>query len=438
MSSQLAEACAIAASIARAREAAQRAVIGDVLARGEARVEPARIREHARCARAPRAARAVASMPSTSARARRGLHQRGDHAQRGGLAGAVGPEQPGDGAVGRGERARCAHRLDARRSAWRGARLDHRAAHRARAAQRQHEERPRDALAGTCRRASAALPLRMKLSIRRGAQPCRLTPWPRCGATRWRAFGSVAATSSPWRGGVAGSMPPERISAGTLGAHRLVVIVGHARRAARCAHARTKSSTSARPKNDCAEPSRSCRRDARHVLGADHRQVHADREVLGDVVGELEVLREQRVEVAGGRRGDAERQQARELGHVERPEEPREEHVLVHLDRWSRSPVRGSWIVVRTGRRASSAAQRRDRHAQVGIGAACRAPRASHASSRRCSAASPSATKDSGSFMVGGRHAVERPWCARARRGGARTRAPRACRTSRPTGSASS
>ena len=61
-------------------------------------------------------------------------------------------------------------------------------------------------------------------------------------------------------------------------------------------------------------------RDARDVLGADHRQVHADGKVLGDVVGELEVLREQRIEVAAGRGRNAERQQARELGHVKRPE----------------------------------------------------------------------------------------------------------------------
>ena len=58
------------------------------------------------------------------------------------------------------------------------------------------------------------------------------------GATKWRACGSVAATCSPWRGGVAGSMPPERISAGTSERHRVVEVRRARCRAARAARAR--------------------------------------------------------------------------------------------------------------------------------------------------------------------------------------------------------
>jgi len=56
----------------------------------------------------------------------------------------------------------------------------------------------------------------MNDSMSRGAQPCRLTPWPSAGATKCLELGSVAATIAPWRGGVAGSIPPERISADTF------------------------------------------------------------------------------------------------------------------------------------------------------------------------------------------------------------------------------
>ena len=73
----------------------------DVLARGQALVDAARVGQHAeRAARALPASRA-ASMPSTSTRPLSGLHQRVEHAQRGGLAGAVGAEQAGDLAVAR-------------------------------------------------------------------------------------------------------------------------------------------------------------------------------------------------------------------------------------------------------------------------------------------------------------------------------------------------
>ena len=44
-------------------------------------------------------------------------------------------------------------------------------------------------------------------------QGCDITPWPACGATTWRALApSARATRSPWRGGVAGSRPPDSSS----------------------------------------------------------------------------------------------------------------------------------------------------------------------------------------------------------------------------------
>ncbi len=100
--------------------------------------------------------------------------------------------------------------------------------------------------------------------------------------------------------------------------------------------------------------------------------MHADGKVLRHVVGELEVLRQQRIEVAGGGRGDAEGKQARELRHVERAKQPREEDAFVHLDRLA---VAGARIVDGDVDRAlrELAAHRGDRGAQVGIDVA--APR---------------------------------------------------------------
>ena len=86
-----------------AGETVQRAVVADVLAGGEPRVEPARVRQHAD---APANGVAVADdvVAVDAWRARVRDHQRREHPQERGLAGAVRTEQSGDLAVGGGER----------------------------------------------------------------------------------------------------------------------------------------------------------------------------------------------------------------------------------------------------------------------------------------------------------------------------------------------
>src|SRR5439155_5118604 len=65
--------------------------------------------------------------------------------------------------------------------------------------------------------------------------------------------------------------------------------------------------------------------DPRHVLGADDGKVQPERQVFRDIVREFEVLREERIEIPGGGRRDAEGKEARELRHVKRTEESGEE-----------------------------------------------------------------------------------------------------------------
>src|SRR5258706_4010823 len=159
--------------------------------------------------------------------------------------------------------------------------------------------------------------------------------------------------------------PAREDERGNRGAHRLVEIRRHL--AARPVPAGAHKLVPERAPEERSRKRRKVRGgDARYVLGADDREVHADGKVLRHVVGELEVLRQQRIEVAGGGRGDAEGKQARELRHVERAKQPREEDAFVHLDRLA---VAGARIVDGDADRAlrELAAHRGDRGAQVGI-----------------------------------------------------------------------
>jgi hypothetical protein len=76
-------------------EALQPAEVGDVLARGQPLVDAPRVGQHAQAAaRGGGVGRQVELVDPH--RASLGRHQRVEHAQGGGLACAVGPEQPGD------------------------------------------------------------------------------------------------------------------------------------------------------------------------------------------------------------------------------------------------------------------------------------------------------------------------------------------------------
>ena len=92
-----------------AGQTVQRAVVADVLARGEARIQAARIGQHAD-ALAHRVAVAQDVEAADAGACRRRASQRREHAQQRRLAGAVRAEQAGDLAVGRGERD-VAHRV---------------------------------------------------------------------------------------------------------------------------------------------------------------------------------------------------------------------------------------------------------------------------------------------------------------------------------------
>ncbi|KAG1255890.1 hypothetical protein G6F68_010044 [Rhizopus microsporus] len=92
-------------------QAVQLAEVGDVLARGQALVDAARIGQHAKMA--PHFHRVAGGVDAVDADAALvGCHQRVQHAHGGGLAGAIGAEQAGDLAIG-GTETDVGHRLDA-------------------------------------------------------------------------------------------------------------------------------------------------------------------------------------------------------------------------------------------------------------------------------------------------------------------------------------
>src|SRR4249919_1065959 len=138
------------------------------------------------------------------------MHQRVEHAQRGGLAGAVGAKQAGDFPVARLE-ADVVDRDHGRRLAFSGAGEclaqvfcnDHvRVLSGARRAQgSQPLKEVKGGAYGTLSRHLAssdfASALSMNCANSLGMHPVAITLWPCPRTTRWRPLGSVLATSSP-------------------------------------------------------------------------------------------------------------------------------------------------------------------------------------------------------------------------------------------------
>src|SRR6185369_5376230 len=144
-----------------------------------------------------------------------GRQQRCHHAQRGGLAGAVGPEQRGDAAIG-GVQSDALHSRD-------GAGLAPAPQHEALVQLLDANHGPlacngantrgwgSDAaqLASTCS-AAVSSAASMKRTTASRTQGRAITPCPALGTTVWRALApSARAMRSPWRGGVAGSAAPD-------------------------------------------------------------------------------------------------------------------------------------------------------------------------------------------------------------------------------------
>ena len=167
--------------------------VGDVLARGELRVDAGAVRQHADPARAPRAGRTATSTPSTAARAGVGREHGVEDAQRRGLAGAVRAEQAGDAPVPRLEAdavAPPARRRSAARARRRGSRRApaEGAGRKARAGSRAMQASS-SARRGAVRRRTGA-----SAAARSGR---RATPWPWPGTTRCRPFRKPLAATSP-------------------------------------------------------------------------------------------------------------------------------------------------------------------------------------------------------------------------------------------------
>ncbi len=85
-----------------ALQAVQRAEVQDVLARRQVRIDAGAVRQHPE-APGGLQGRAHRAVPVDERIPRIGPQHRVQHAQRGGLAGAVGPEEPGDAAVRRAQ-----------------------------------------------------------------------------------------------------------------------------------------------------------------------------------------------------------------------------------------------------------------------------------------------------------------------------------------------
>ena len=206
----------------RRRHAMQPRVVDDVLARRQPRVQAARIRQHAHARQ--RLLRPRGDIDAVDADAAAvGLEQCSHHAQRGGLAGAVGAEQGGDARRRWRESSRRApppppglapasgHKalvqLRRPRSSW------------ARCVRQRHEHPgPRH------RRRAVGIHFQRLVVVRRidEALHCVAQARQRHHAVAgvrhhvWRAFGpSARATRSPWRGGVAGSSPPDSSQVGS-------------------------------------------------------------------------------------------------------------------------------------------------------------------------------------------------------------------------------
>ena len=263
-------------------EAVQRAVVADVLARGEARIEAARIRQHADALRARRSDRARRRGRRWS-RSPVGHDQRGQHAQQRRLAGAVGPEQAGDLAVRRDERhvAHGVHLAHACRRTWTRASTRIMAAAPAgpaTAAAHGFARNARCTIRTACRSRLPRRTTRPDADRTRGATRCGRSRV----ATMCRLLASVFATSAPYAGGVTGSRPPDKSSTGLSLTTGCAKSRGHAALRPHVAH----------PSDIVGEPARAqpgerlrpdVRRDARHVLGAGDGEVQCGVQLFGKV-----------------------------------------------------------------------------------------------------------------------------------------------------------
>ena len=349
----------------RAGEAAQLAVVGDVLARGEPRVEAARVRQHADArahgerVAAARRGRRPAPCPAWAPRACEIMRSVVV------LPAPLGPSRPVMRAVRRGERD-AAHGLHVAEAL--GERAS--ATITGRRPSGQHEERARDALEALAVERRARCPgARTPRSgaARSRARSRRGRGWARRAA---RALGSVARHLLAVARRRRRIDPAREQQHGHVGAHRVVEVGRHACRAARSGRRAMKSSTSARPKNDCVRRGQVLGRDARNVLGADHRQVHAERRGSPTTSSaNSRFCASSGLKSPREAAGDPVRQQAREFGHVQRPEQAREEHVLRDADRRPARRCADPRSSTRSGRRAKPARRLRIVRAQLRVGA---------------------------------------------------------------------
>src|SRR5471030_1681773 len=196
--------------------------------------------------------------------------------------------------------------------------------------QRQDEERARDALeAFAVERARVAVAHERLDEVRRTAmQAHSVADLRRDEVTRVRKARRNLVAVAWRRRGIDAAREDQD---GNFGAHRIVEIRGDLAAGPYRAGANEVIYQRA-PKERALQAREIFGRDSGNVRRAHDREMHPDRQVLGNVIGEFEVLREQRIEVAPGRCADSQGQQARELRHVQRAKESREEHVLVHFD----------------------------------------------------------------------------------------------------------
>ncbi len=175
----------------------------------------------------------AASMPSTSTRPASGRHQRVEHAQRGGLAGAVRAEQAGDLPVRRSE----AHAVDGLHPAGAvsGTTCAGPSTRIMRAPCGPHGSQPYEPrerrhvlqLVQALPSSAFASAVAMNSATSRGPQPDAHHAVALSAQNECREFGSVRCTSSPYRGGVTGSNSPDSSSTGMSDLTGVVEILRH-------------------------------------------------------------------------------------------------------------------------------------------------------------------------------------------------------------------
>ncbi len=190
-------------------DALQVGAVFEVLANGEVIVDADVFRNHAEPARAAIGCAATWT-PSTSTRPRVGTHQAGDRTDGGGLAGAVRAEQRRDRSIRHLER----HAVDRGRRPERLANVvdgNHGVSPRG----ADDKRRPRHAAGAGVIERRRRVRRRGTARSDAGTQPENDALCAAFGTTTWRWRGKCRVISSPARGGVTGSWPPDRINAGT-------------------------------------------------------------------------------------------------------------------------------------------------------------------------------------------------------------------------------